>query len=529
MEDLIQSVRAGVKLKEGADAIERVLVSLYFDQPVSTKELARRSSLPVPVVTAVKKEFIKLGVMEQRGGVRLTPKGASCLEEKLGLDGLRKDLYRRLMNDREFREKFAEDLALEAAPVYRGRPRADVTLDQALGTPLTSVRRALLALERHTLLGKRLLCVGDDDLVSVSVGFLLKKLYEDPGKIKTRVTVLEKDARFAEYINTVAQQHGLAADCVELDLRDPLPLGYVGAFDAFYTDPPYTIEGLSLFLSRGIGGLKKERGLKVFLSFGQKPNEELFRLQEVLLAHGLAMTGIHEGFNRYEGASLLGNVSQLMELVTTDHTKAVIPASMANWEKIYTADMRPAGREYRCRACKKILETGKRGRAIEAYQEEGCPGCGGHVFDQLRKHKPPDGKPERNISSGPRKRRALGEHILADFFGCDGETLDDVKKIQEIMREAAHRANAAIVSHEFHRFSPWGVSGAVIIQESHLTIHTWPEHRYAAVDLFTCGESLDLWKAMDYLREKLGCSGMETTEMGRGIFKSGGIDSSGSF
>lgn len=94
------------------------------------------------------------------------------------------------------------------------------------------------------------------------------------------------------------------------------------------------------------------------------------------------------------------------------------------------------------------------------------------------------------------------------------------------MHEAANRAHASIVSEEFHQFSPWGVSGAIIVKESHLTIHTWPEYEYAAVDLFTCGDSLDIWSAMDYLKERLECASMETADVARGIVRLGGVRSS---
>ena len=81
---------------------------------------------------------------------------------------------------------------------------------------------------------------------------------------------------------------------------------------------------------------------------------------------------------------------------------------------------------------------------------------------------------------------SLGRHILAEFYGCDFEELNNQDNIQVYMRNAAIKAKATIVNESFHKFSPWGVSGVIVIQESHLTIHTWPEYCYAAVDLFTC-------------------------------------------
>ena len=89
--------------------------------------------------------------------------------------------------------------------------------------------------------------------------------------------------------------------------------------------------------------------------------------------------------------------------------------------------------------------------------------------------------------------RALGRHILVEFFGCEPQVMNDVAKIETAMVDAAAKAGATVINSTFHHFSPYGVSGVVVIQESHLAIHTWPEYGYAAVDLFTCGDSVDPW------------------------------------
>ncbi len=70
------------------------------------------------------------------------------------------------------------------------------------------------------------------------------------------------------------------------------------------------------------------------------------------------------------------------------------------------------------------------------------------------------------------------------------------------MRQAAEEAGATIVDSSFHRFLPHGISGVVVIAESHLAIHTWPEYGYAAIDLFTCGDEVNPWKAFEFLRIK---------------------------
>lgn len=83
-----------------------------------------------------------------------------------------------------------------------------------------------------------------------------------------------------------------------------------------------------------------------------------------------------------------------------------------------------------------------------------------------------------------------GQHLLAEYNGCDVEVLDDLKRIETLMNEAAAAARTRVVASVFRPFSPQGVSGVVVIEESHLSIHTWPEHGYASVDFFTCGAGL---------------------------------------
>lgn len=112
--------------------------------------------------------------------------------------------------------------------------------------------------------------------------------------------------------------------------------------------------------------------------------------------------------------------------------------------------------------------------------------------------------------------KSLGNHILVEFYGCDPKVLNDVKAIEEAMLKAAIDSGATIVSHDFHEFNPHGVSGVVVIAESHLTIHTWPEYEYAAVDLFTCGDTVDAWKGFVLLRNKLDSGHISTVEMKRG-------------
>ena len=115
------------------------------------------------------------------------------------------------------------------------------------------------------------------------------------------------------------------------------------------------------------------------------------------------------------------------------------------------------------------------------------------------------------------KQKQLGNHLLIEYYDCDSEVLKNTSLIEKHMIEAAKIAQATIVESVFHTFSPWGVSGVVVIEESHLTIHTWPEYKYAAVDLFTCGNTIKPWADFKFLEGKLKAKRADLTEISRGI------------
>jgi len=100
---------------------------------------------------------------------------------------------------------------------------------------------------------------------------------------------------------------------------------------------------------------------------------------------------------------------------------------------------------------------------------------------------------------------ALGHHVLAEFTGCDAAALADLERVTSAMLQAAEASGATVITHSFHHFSPHGISGAVIIAESHLAIHTWPEYRFAAVDFFSCG-GVDMDRGLAVLKAALGAT-----------------------
>lgn len=112
---------------------------------------------------------------------------------------------------------------------------------------------------------------------------------------------------------------------------------------------------------------------------------------------------------------------------------------------------------------------------------------------------------------------SLGSHLLIELFDCDHASLEAERTVGSAMLDAAKASEATIVTDSFHEFKPYGVSGAVIIQESHYTIHTWPEHGYAAVDLFYCGGTIHVDRAIETLRERFKPGRIKFLVVRRGI------------
>ena len=110
----------------------------------------------------------------------------------------------------------------------------------------------------------------------------------------------------------------------------------------------------------------------------------------------------------------------------------------------------------------------------------------------------------------------LGKHIIADFYDCNLQVIDNINSIEAVMTDAAKISGANIIKPFFHRFSPQGVSGIIVISESHFAIHTWPEHKYAAVDLFTCSD-FNYKEALKHIRDRFESRLYSITRINRGV------------
>ncbi|MET8976258.1 GNAT family N-acetyltransferase [Streptomyces sp. NPDC004539] len=373
---VLSEVAAAVRLQEGPPGVRAVLRALRRLEPASTKELSRATSLPVPIVAAVGNELRRRDLVTTDRPSRLTPAGRDLLAE-LGMDLA----MNATCTTCDGRELVIPDVLDEAVRRLRALmadgPAADLAIDQSHCTPETKVRRVLALLTAGVLPGGSLLLIGDDDLISLAIAVVGDVL---GGPIVERVTVVDISPEILGYVQKVAATLGTRVDTVEHDLREPLPAGLHGRFDAAMTDPPYTPEGARLFLSRAVEGLRPGAAHSIFFSFGGKSPDDMLAVQREIIELGLVTHGHIRNFNEYEGSGILGGVGFFQHLLTTSSTTPSHPGDFSG--PLYTGDKRTRARRYECMSCAARIEVGPGAAwsSVGALRAAGCPHCGKGPF-----------------------------------------------------------------------------------------------------------------------------------------------------
>jgi predicted methyltransferase len=266
---------------------------------------------------------------------------------------------------------------------FRSQSEVGGTQDPAPWLAATSLCRALALHAHGALEGKDVLLLGDDDLVSLAIGFLGQALGRS---LARRIVVVEADPAWIDLIQRISDREDLGIECVLHDLRDPLPEALTEQFDTFETDPPDTTAGLALFVSRAIQALRPGAGQQGLLSCGHKPRDEVLDVQAHLVRMGLVAHKVIPAFDESQDASSPDASSQMMYLVTTPATKALVP--QAPYEgAIYGGEASPTVRFYVCTRCKARYRVGQQVSPveIESLKAAGCTRCGHTRFRYVQR------------------------------------------------------------------------------------------------------------------------------------------------
>ncbi|TFG17749.1 MAG: adenosylmethionine decarboxylase [Promethearchaeota archaeon] len=431
------------KLAEGAEGIRSILLYMYRFPTLKNKKLAQKTGIAIPALAAVRSELVKAGVIEKRN--RLGEKGTEWVKKNLHLkfnfDPLPNDAiidFKKLPKCLEFLKNSANYL--------KGRPDPNYSYDQAHATIATVVERTLYLVKKGDIEGRKIIFLGDDDATSILVGLT---------ELADRITVIDIDEKVLDYLSGVAQLNSINnIDFLYHDLREPLPSDYLNTYDVVIMDPPYTNQGLRLFLKRAKQVLRTSIqiekyyytliGKKCVLCFGCKPPKEMQKIQMSILDHGFVIKEMLPDFNRYEGASILGQFSDLYYL-----------------------------------------------NLSEIHEDEG----------QLRLKYP-------EIYTSQLKRgvdipfRPIGHHFVGELRFKNQQILMKNEEIHHIFLESLF--STGIIVHDVFKytFHPYGYTAIAILKSSHAAIHTWPEHGYISVDIFVCDEYSKGLNVMKILKQK---------------------------
>ena len=329
---IVGEVAAAVGLAEGEPGVRAVIAALARLEPVSIRRISRAVELPVPIVASVCGELRKHAVVAEERPAQLTSAGRRLFAA--GQLGLRRSAVcptcagRGAMVSGEL-----SPVAAELTKAARRAPRPRLELDQCHCTVGTKLRRVLALDEADALVGRRILLLGDDDLVSLAIAAVVRRFGSDA--TVPHLAVLDIDTQLLDFLRAELEDAPFPFTCVRHDLREPLPGAIAGAFDTVVTDPPYTVPAARLFLSRAAEAL--DGGGGVFLSFGSRRPGATFELQRAVGEMGFAIRRLVPDFNDYVGAGALGGTSQLYHLVDTDQLRPLVTGPFEG--PIYTASV----------------------------------------------------------------------------------------------------------------------------------------------------------------------------------------------
>jgi predicted methyltransferase len=335
---IVGEVAAAVGLAEGEAGVRDVLRAVARREPVAVRKVSRATELPVPIVAAICNELRKRGVVSPQRPVRLTTLGRHLLEAG-GRPHL--DAACPTCAGRELVVPLQLGAVLrDLRSLAERAPRTRVAIDQSHCTVETKVRRVLALVEAGALEGKRILLLGDDDLISVAISLVAEEL--GLGAAIRGLVVVDIDPAVIAFVRRALRRAPFEVDALVHDLRAPLPEALRGAAETVFTDPPYTGHGATLFLSRAAEATAGPPGRDVFLAFGPKRPDELLRVQRAIAAMGFTVRRLIRNFNDYLGAGVLGGTSHLYHLATTSE---LIPLVEGRYDgPLYTGDFRTSPR-----------------------------------------------------------------------------------------------------------------------------------------------------------------------------------------
>lgn len=431
------------QLAEGVEGVRSILLTMYRFPSLKNKIVSQKTGIAVPTLAAVRGELVKSGIIEKKNF--LGEKGREWVKSKLNLHFEYDPVPRNF--DSSIKDLPEEFSYLNNIRVYLNqRPSPEFALDQSHADAQTVIKKVLYLLKKGDIEGRKIIFLGDDDNISLAVGLT---------KLANEITVLDIDNRVLEFLSHSAEKLSLKNFHVKNhDLRENCPQDIFNKYDVVIMDPPYTIEGLRLFLKRAGQVLKSSInvndkfypliGKKCILSFGNKPPEEMQKVQWSVLDHGFIINEMISDFNHYKGASIIGKFSHLYYLQSVKNPSIKYNLNLAT-SPIYTSEIK------------------------SKVKSPFIP---------------------------------IGYHFVGEMRFLDQKILLNNEKVQKVFLDSLISANLMILDIYTHNYQPYGYSAIAILKTSHAAIHSWPEHGYLSIDIFVCDEKSKGLRVIEFLNSK---------------------------
>lgn len=313
------SRETGVPVKK----IQDMLYILSSGQPIDNNQLIQALGVSRNALNQVKL-LLSRYLEHPSKNTQLNPDGKREIKNMfLSIEHLPEELLLSLLENQQYR-----DTIEFLRSIQKFRPAPNREYDQFTATLETTARRSTLLQFMGDIEGKRVLFLGDDDFTSVAIARY--------GKAE-EIAVLDIDKRVLDGIGNISTQQKFGIKTIEYDARKTLPRDFLGKYDVVFTDPPYTPNGISLFVSRAIEALDtKNQSARFYLSYGNsdRAKERFIPIYANLADSGLMIRWMFDKFNRYNGAEAIGSASSLFICEATPKTHALING---NYDKpIYT-------------------------------------------------------------------------------------------------------------------------------------------------------------------------------------------------
>ncbi|MFL2759451.1 MAG: bis-aminopropyl spermidine synthase family protein [Dehalococcoidia bacterium] len=301
-ESTLYKVSLDSQLQEGYQGVRLILREILRKNPVPIRAISRLTGIPVPAVSAARRELEKRKLLSRSGGASLTEAGLELLSA-IGI------------NDQDipdFRPPYSiSDLIQEQITKFdelsEDRPDPDYKLDQSHAISTTCFRRVMYFHENDAIEGRDIAILGDDDLTSLAIMIFSIR----HGLKVNSLNVFDIDQRILTFVESISQTLGFEVNLYQIDLIEKLQDSYQNNYDVIISDPPYTVEGLTRFAGVGAEMVKENVGGIVFLSYPNLPPADNALFFRNIVNFGFSPQELIPGFNEYVGAQIHAGKSNM--------------------------------------------------------------------------------------------------------------------------------------------------------------------------------------------------------------------------